>query len=217
MEINKLKRHYQSENFRINELLNVANNFIVHIAPEQPSERVSNILTERNVRYYINQGLVDRPTGKDGVSALYEYRHLLQLIALKRLQLAYIPVKKIAEILNGKNESELHQIITEQATETKNQIENSALSFLNTISKPQKIDKKESRIPSSSAETMSIETPERMYQPSTISPKSSKLKSYSWERYELDDGIEIHIRDDQDRQAIKSKLKKRINEFMKNL
>jgi len=217
MEINKLKKQYQNENFRINELLNVANNFIVHIAPEQPSERVSNILTERNVRYYINQGLVDRPTGKDGVSALYEYRHLLQLIALKKLQLAYIPVKRIAEILSGKNESELHQIISGQAIEADNQIENPALSFLNTISKSQKNKKKENRSFLPSAETMSLEAPDKKYQSSTSTPKRSKLKSYSWERYELDEGIEIHIRDDQDKQAIKSKLKKRINEFMKNL
>ena len=216
MEINKLKKQYQNENFRINELLNVANNFIVHIAPEQPSERVSNILTERNVRYYINQGLVDRPTGKDGVSALYEYKHLLQLIALKKLQSAYIPVKKIAGILNGKNESELHQIIQGKAIETKNQIENPALSFLNTISKPQKNETENHRLSSSPAAPISIESQTRRHQSSSNTASISKLKSCSWERYELDDGIEIHIRDDQDRQAIKTKIKNSINKFLKS-
>lgn len=217
MKINKLKKHYQNKNFRINDLLNVANNFITHIAPEQPSERVSNILTERNVRYYISQGLVDRPTGKDGVSALYEYRHLLQLIALKRLQLAYIPVKKIAEILSDKNESELHQIIADKGVETDTKIENPALSFLNSISKPQKIEKENNTRSSSPAKAISNEAPQRISQSPPIVPNRSKLKSCSWERYELDDGIEIHIRDDQDRQAIKTKIKNSINELIKKL
>ena len=217
MEINKLKKRYQREKFRISELLNIANNFIAHIAPEQPSERVSNILTERNVRYYINQRLVDRPTGKDGVSALYEYRHLLQLIALKRLQLAYIPVKKIADILSGKNESELYQIVAGEGIETDSQIENPALSFLNSISKPQKIEKENKTISSSPARAISNEAPERMSQSPPIIPNRSKLKSCSWKRYELDDGIEIHIRDDQDTQAVKTKIKNSINELIKKL
>jgi len=216
MKTDKLQNKYKSKEFRLNELLGVANDFIAQIAPEQPSERVSNILTERNVRYYINQGLVDRPTGKDGVSALYEYKHLLQLIALKKLQSAYIPVKKIAGILNGKNESELHQIIQGKAIETKNQIENPALSFLNTISKPQKNETENHRLSSSPAAPNSIKSQTRRHQSSSNTASISKLKSCSWERYELDDGIEIHIRDDQDRQAIKTKIKNSINKFLKS-
>src|SRR5512135_1920463 len=40
----------------------------------------------RGVRYYQGIGVLDRPTRYDGRRAIYGFRHLLQLLAVKRLQ-----------------------------------------------------------------------------------------------------------------------------------
>ena len=52
----------------------------------QPSGRVREVPDARVVRYYTTLGLVDRPVAYDGRIALYTKRHLLQIVAIKRLQ-----------------------------------------------------------------------------------------------------------------------------------
>jgi DNA-binding transcriptional MerR regulator len=52
---------------------------------EAPSGRVNPVPDARVIRYYATIGLVDRPT-LHGRTALYGRRHLLQLVAVKRLQ-----------------------------------------------------------------------------------------------------------------------------------
>jgi DNA-binding transcriptional MerR regulator len=49
-------------------------------------ERVSALPDERTVRYYQTSGLVDRPLRYDGRTAVYGYRHLLQVVTVKLLQ-----------------------------------------------------------------------------------------------------------------------------------
>jgi DNA-binding transcriptional MerR regulator len=49
-------------------------------------ERVKALPDERTVRYYQTGGLVDRPVRYEGRTALYGFRHLLQVVALKLLQ-----------------------------------------------------------------------------------------------------------------------------------
>ncbi|SER69204.1 MerR family transcriptional regulator [Lentzea albida] len=51
-----------------------------------PNGRVRDVPDKRAVRWYATTGLVDRPSAMRGRSALYEKRHLLQLVAVKRLQ-----------------------------------------------------------------------------------------------------------------------------------
>ena len=50
------------------------------IRPTNPSARVAP--SARSVRYYVANGLLDRPTGA-GTAATYNYRHLLQLLSVK--------------------------------------------------------------------------------------------------------------------------------------
>ncbi len=194
----------------MDELLEVANFFVEAIAPMQPSVRVSKQLTERNLRYYINQGLVDPPIGKDGLSAIYGYRHLLQLISLKRLQASYLPVKKIAELINGKSDDSLHCIAVDQLTELQKQTDNPALSFLNAISVPQN---NENQIDQVDFSPLSASIRE----PSDKNKKPLKKQSLSWDRYKLADGIEIHIRNGQSPKNIKSKIKRAIDDFLNSL
>ena len=48
--------------------------------------RVRDVPDRRTIRYYTTLGLIDRPAAMRGRTALYGRRHLLQLVAIKRLQ-----------------------------------------------------------------------------------------------------------------------------------
>ena len=49
-----------------------------------PNGRVTEVPDGRVIRWYATIGLVDRPSGFRGRTALYGARHLLQLVAIKR-------------------------------------------------------------------------------------------------------------------------------------
>ena len=49
-------------------------------------EAVAGELGQRTLRYYATLGLLDRPSAMRGRKAFYGERHLLQLVAIKRLQ-----------------------------------------------------------------------------------------------------------------------------------
>jgi DNA-binding transcriptional MerR regulator len=55
-------------------------------------------LPPRNVRYYIQKGLVDRPEGI-GKGAYYTERHLEQLLLVRKWQLAGLSLERIGEVL----------------------------------------------------------------------------------------------------------------------
>src|SRR3954452_21706457 len=52
----------------------------------QANGRVRDVPDRRTIRYYTTLGLIDRPAQMRGRTALYGRRHLLQLVAIKRLQ-----------------------------------------------------------------------------------------------------------------------------------
>jgi MerR HTH family regulatory protein len=51
-----------------------------------PSGRVREVPDRRTIRWYTTIGLLDRPAAMRGRTALYGRRHVLQLVAIKRLQ-----------------------------------------------------------------------------------------------------------------------------------
>lgn len=50
--------------------------------------------TVRTIRFYLSRGLVDRPEGR-GTAAVYGYRHLLQVLAIKLQQMEGITLERI--------------------------------------------------------------------------------------------------------------------------
>ncbi|MFD0522755.1 MerR family transcriptional regulator [Paractinoplanes durhamensis] len=54
--------------------------------PGAPNGRVRDVPDRRAIRWYSTIGLVDRPLGMRGRTALYGPRHLQQLVAIKRWQ-----------------------------------------------------------------------------------------------------------------------------------
>jgi DNA-binding transcriptional MerR regulator len=78
--------------------------------PGQPSGRVRPVPDRRAIRWYTTIGLVDRPVAHRGRIALYGPRHLLQLVAVKRLQARGLPLVAIQQELAGATDSRLARV-----------------------------------------------------------------------------------------------------------
>lgn len=75
-----------------------------------PNGRVRGVPDQRTIRYYTTLGLLDRPAEMRGRTALYKRRHLLQLVAIKRLQARGEALADIQQRLLGATNSALERI-----------------------------------------------------------------------------------------------------------
>jgi DNA-binding transcriptional MerR regulator len=76
----------------------------------QPSGRVRDVPDRRAIRWYTTIGIVDRPAAMRGRTALYGPRHLLQLVAIKRLQARGLPLVAIQAQLAGATDAQLARL-----------------------------------------------------------------------------------------------------------
>src|SRR5437763_16140887 len=78
--------------------------------PGQASGRVREVPDARTVRYYTTLGLLDRPAAMRGRTALYGRRHLLQLVAIKRLQARGLSLAEVQARLVGRTDRALEDL-----------------------------------------------------------------------------------------------------------
>src|SRR5262249_15289132 len=78
--------------------------------PGQTNGQVRAVPDRRTIRYYTTLGLIDAPTEMRGRTALYGRRHLLQLVAIKRLQVAGRSLAEIQQQLLGLATTQLEQL-----------------------------------------------------------------------------------------------------------
>jgi len=76
----------------------------------QASGRVRPVPDRRAIRWYTTIGLIDRPVAHRGRTALYGPRHLLQLVAVKRLQARGLPLVSIQQELAGATDTQLARV-----------------------------------------------------------------------------------------------------------
>lgn len=74
------------------------------------SDRSRDVPNARTVRYYTTLGLLDRPASFQGRTAYYGRKHLLQLVAIKRLQAKGLTLAQIQTQLLGMKPSQLEQL-----------------------------------------------------------------------------------------------------------
>jgi DNA-binding transcriptional MerR regulator len=74
------------------------------------SGRVRAVPDRRAIRWYTTIGLIDRPVAHRGRTALYGPRHLLQLVAVKRLQANGLPLVAIQQELAGATDTQLARV-----------------------------------------------------------------------------------------------------------
>src|SRR5438445_9892145 len=75
-----------------------------------PNGRVREIPDLRTIRYYTTLGLLDRPAEMRGRTALYGVRHLLQLVAIKRLQAQGLSLAEVQGRLVGLTDIALQEL-----------------------------------------------------------------------------------------------------------
>ncbi|MFI7144816.1 MerR family transcriptional regulator [Nonomuraea sp. NPDC050022] len=101
-----------SETWTIRELAERAADALrAHAQPHaQPlNGRVRDVPGERLIRWYTTIGLVDPPLTRRGRIAQYGRRHLLQLVAIKRLQAAGRSIAEIQTALTGATDTTLER------------------------------------------------------------------------------------------------------------
>src|SRR6516162_3550 len=76
----------------------------------QVNGRVREVPDIRTIRYYTTLGLIDRPAEMRGRTALYGRRHLLQLVAIKRLQARGLTLAELQEKLVGQPDAALARL-----------------------------------------------------------------------------------------------------------
>jgi DNA-binding transcriptional MerR regulator len=76
----------------------------------QANNRVRDLPNQRTIRYYTTLGLVDRAAWWRGRTALYSMRHLLQLVAIKRLQASGLSLVEIQARLVGLTDAALRSV-----------------------------------------------------------------------------------------------------------
>src|SRR2546423_1258101 len=69
--------------------------------------RVRDLPDRRTIRYYTTLGLLDRPAELRGRTALYGRRHLLQLVAIKKLQARGLSLAEVQRALVGQPDAAL--------------------------------------------------------------------------------------------------------------
>jgi len=80
------------------------------LAGRSTDGRVSAVPDARTIRYYTTLGLLDRPTIENR-QARYNRRHVLQLLAVKALQSASLPLAEIQARLYGRSAAELEALL----------------------------------------------------------------------------------------------------------
>src|SRR6266404_2358669 len=76
----------------------------------QTKRQVSEAPTVRTIRYYADLGLLDPPAARHGLWAMYDERHLVQLLAIKRLQADGWSLDEIRARLASTSPRELRQL-----------------------------------------------------------------------------------------------------------
>ncbi len=99
----------ETELWRLAELRNRAADALTHYKASENGQ-VTAIPDARTIRYYGTLGLLDKPAEMRGRTAFYGRRHLLQLVAIKRLQAQGHKLAEIQQELSGRGDAELEEL-----------------------------------------------------------------------------------------------------------
>jgi len=151
---------------------------------EQARGTVTSVPDERTIRYYMAEGLIQTPEEKQGTASVFEYLNLLQLVTVKKLQAEHLPIRKIRELVAGKSEQELETLLGIGGASSKKNRDSEAKRYLESLLAPAHIDA-----------APAAEPPAAFSLRQSAAPSSQALDQ-SWQRVEIEPGLELHIRSD---------------------
>jgi len=173
---------------------------------------VSEVPDERTIRFYLTKGLLPSAAEKVGVTWIFERRHVLSLLAIKKLQAEGTPIAFIKTILADKSEKELEEFLnqdirTKLVTDQKQLVRYKKMSSEELA---EEFGEQVQQIESGPAEKKSAAEylKSLLFEKSPSNPESRRLSSLrgtpdsretpdagrtTWRRYEIVSGLEIHV------------------------
>ncbi|MBV8859457.1 MAG: MerR family transcriptional regulator [Acidobacteria bacterium] len=154
-------------------------------AARQGRGTVTELPDERTVRYYLAEGLIPPAEEKQGTASVFEFRHLLRLLVVKKLQAEGLPIRAIRELVTGKTERQLERLLgAGQGQSPGSPAKGEALSYLESL-----LQKSPSApLPSSAP------PPAQAFSSAPLAPPSGAPRE-TWARVELEPGLELHVSD----------------------
>jgi DNA-binding transcriptional MerR regulator len=194
-----LEKMRQSRFVGVAELATQAAKILAESGPAQARGTVTELPDERTVRYYQTEGLLSPAEDKQGTASVFSYRHLLELLVVKKLQSEHLPIRKIRSLVDGRTERELERLLGSAGSTA---VKNEALSYLEKLlMQPTPIQ------PPSQASQPSL-PPQALPQSSSSgqaqvgriefapqSPPTSSGGHGTWSRIEIEPGLELHVSD----------------------
>jgi len=151
------------------EFARVSGQLVSGLQLEQQRGTVTSVPDERTIRYYLAEGLIQTPEERQGTASVFSYLNLLQLLTVKKLQAEHLPIRKIRELVAGKSEQELETLLGVRGPAGK---KTEAKQYLESLLAP--------------APTQAAAPP----------PQHLDASSHSWQRVEIEPGLELHVRSD---------------------
>src|SRR4030095_7142462 len=133
-------------------------------------------------------GLIQAPEEKQGTASVFGYLNLLQIITVKKLQAEHLPIRKIRELVAGKSEQDLETLLGVAGPARKKTREREAKRYLEALLAPPMNEELTSR-----ASQMPMQAPVERSRGSTQEQEDAAA---SWQRMEIEPGLELHIRSD---------------------
>ena len=160
------------------EFARVGEEVLAEMGLEQARGTVTSVPDERTIRYYMAEGLVQTPEERQGTASVFGYINLLQLLTVKKMQAEHLPIRKIRELVAGKSEQELETLLGIGSTATKRSRETEAKRYLESLLAP------------------TSAPPAAHLKEAAAAPPQQTDQSQSWQRVEIEPGLELHIRSD---------------------
>lgn len=157
------------------EFARVGGQIVAELQLEQERGTVTSVPDERTIRYYLAEGLIQTPEERQGTASVFNYLNLLQLLTVKKLQAEHLPIRKIRELVAGKSEQELETLLGVRGPSGK---KTEAKRYLESLLAP---------APSG---------PPMMQAAAAPPPPQQLDASASWQRVEIEPGLELHVRSD---------------------
>ena len=172
------------------EFARVSEEILAEMGLEQARGTVTSVPDERTIRYYMAEGLIGTPGEKQGTASLFGYLNLLQLLTVKKLQAEHLPIRKIRELVAGKSEQELEMLLGVGNVAARKSRESDAKRYLESLLAPE-----------------SAPAPRQASAPQAALPPQQIDGSASWQRVEIEPGLELHIRSDYSPPPTSGKIK----------
>lgn len=173
------------------ELAKQAARILAEIGTTQDRGTVSEMPDERTLRYYLAEGLLSPASEKQGTASVFGYVHLLQLLVVKKLQSEHLPIRKIKEIVDARTQTELERLL---GLDAKAGAKHEAHSYLEKL-----LTRSTSPASASAPRSQNLHSPAAALNkpaPASAPRQTAPSSPATWERVEIEPGLELHVRGD---------------------